>query len=663
MRNFNCILWFAFMAKLVSTNIDGNLPTLYQYYTEGGIKAGLSDTQSYFTLNHKNITIFSGSLHYFRVPKVYWRDRLRKYRAAGLIAIQTYVPWNLHEYRENVFDFGSGGSDFEEFLNIVEFLKLAKEEDLFVILRPGPFIDSEWEFGGLPSWLLRYKGIKVRTSNKLYLHFVNVYFQKLIEYITPLQFTKGGPIIAIQIENEYGNTNDGIHPVDINYLITLKNILRQYGIVELLFTSDTPSAGFTGTVPGVLATANFQNNPIFELNILKQFQPNKPLMVTEYWTGWFDRWTEKHQTRSVEDYGRVLDKILSCQASVNLYMFHGGTSWGFMSGAELKNKSVKEIDNKGFDPIVTTYDYNAPISEAGDYADKYFKTIELITKYDKLKIKKPSVPNLQQRIIYPEINIIGEISMNEMLKQIPSVYVDTLLPMELLPINNGSGQSYGYIIYKKSHIDIPERSILKIFGRVCDTVLVLVNGELQNKILESKDDLNEFGFWRKKDSALTLGDNFIRNATLELIVENWGRVNYGYLEQFNQFKGLWQGNVTLNDRLIKFDTIFPLQFTKSWIKNISSWKNPTFCDGPKLYRAVLEINDLRDTYVDMRNWNKGIIIVNGFVLARYLKLGPQLSYYLPAPFLKYGKNEILIFEHFSPSKTINFTDRLLFGNS
>lgn len=320
-------------------------PSLYEYFTgEGGIKNGLSDKQEKFTLNNKDITIYSGALHYFRVPEPYWRDRLRKYRAAGLNTVETYVPWNLHEPEEGVFDFGQGVSDFKDFLDIVKFINLAKEEDLFVILRPGPYICAEWEFGGLPSWLLRHENLKIRTNDKQFINFVKSYLKKLFELVAPLQFTKGGAIIAIQIENEYGNTKEENKPVDKEYLETLKNFFTECGLVELLFTSDTPSNGFSGTIPGVLATANFQEEPEKELQLLKKFQPDKPLMVMEYWTGWFDHWTEKHHTRSAEKFGDVLENILSMGGSFNMYMFHGGTNWGFLNGGNIAGKAS---DNEG----------------------------------------------------------------------------------------------------------------------------------------------------------------------------------------------------------------------------------------------------------------------------------------------------------------------------
>lgn len=314
----------------------------------------------------------------------------------------------------------------------------------------------------------------------------------------------------------------------------------------------------------------------------------------------------------------------------------------------------------GFQPDVTTYDYNAPLSEAGDYTEKYFRAKEIMAKYNKLNIVQPPMPNLTQRYAYQSVRITGEISLQDITNQLPSINTNKLLPMELLPINNNSGQSYGYIIYKKSNINIPKNSILQINGRVCDTVLVLINGILKNKILETKEDLNGFGFWKQKDSKLFFDSKKYINATLELLVENWGRVNYGFLQQFNQHKGLWQGNVLLNNKVVQFDKIFPLEFKKSFTKSLNHWRIPSFTTGPKLFKAIINITEPKDTYIDMRDWNKGIVIVNNFVLGRYLSLGPQQSIYLPAGLLHNGENNILVFEHFIPARTIKFVDNPIF---
>ncbi|KAG5864889.1 hypothetical protein JTB14_031307 [Gonioctena quinquepunctata] len=647
---------------IVTGHIITDIPSLFEYYTEGGIKSGLSDNQTYFTLNNKNITLFSGALHYFRVPKKYWRDRLRKYRSAGLNAVETYIPWNLHEYENGVFDFGSGGSDFEDFLDVVHFIQLAKEEDLFVILRPGPYICAEWEYGGLPSWLLRNENIKVRTTDHHYMKFVKRYFNELFRTISPLQFTKGGPIIAFQIENEYGSTKEGNKPIDEEYLEELKYIFRENGLEELLFTSDKPSQGFSGTLPGLLATANFQNNATNELTLLRQFQPQKPLMVMEYWTGWYDHWTEKHHIRSANEFAAVLEEILSFGSSVNMYMFHGGTNWGFLNGADI---SYSSSDNAGYQPVISTYDYDAPLSEAGDYTDKYHRSKNIIAKFNKIMVKQPPMPELKKRMSYPSINISGEISLATLLirSKVRIIWNShRLTPMELLPINNNSGQSYGYIIYKKSNVNIPKNSTLTIEGRVCDSVIVLINGQIKSKIPETKKDLNGFGYWKWKNSSLNLGSEDYNGATLELMVENWGRVNYGKLSQFNQFKGLWQGGILLNDHVLEIEEIIPLEFKKSWIKELDQWQTPSFKLGPKLYRSELNLVESRDTYIDLREWNRGVIIINDFVLSRYFRLGPQQTVYLPAPLLKKGVNEIIIFEHFTPAKMMKFVEDPIFEN-
>ncbi|KAJ8985597.1 hypothetical protein NQ317_015088 [Molorchus minor] len=583
-----------------SSTVLPTIPTLYEYYTSDGIKAGLSDNQPFFKLNNKRITIYSGALHYFRVPSAYWRDRLRKLRAAGLNAVETYIPWNLHEPTDGAFDFGNGGTEFEEFLDIAKFINTAREEDLFVILRPGPYICAEWEFGGLPSWLLRYENIKIRTSDVTYIRLVERYFAELLKFVVPLQFTKGGSVIAVQIENEYGNTREGDNPVDTEYLQTLKNILVRHGIVELLFTSDTPSNGFSGTLPGVLATANFQEEP--------------------YWTGWFDHWAEKHHTRSAINFGNVLGEILDFGGSVNMYMFHGGTNWGFLNGANIKGLFT---DNEGYQPDISSYDYDAPLSEAGDYTDKYRKVQEIIEKHNTIKVRHPALPELIKRVAYPQIEISAEIPLKGLIEQCETFYNEKLIPMELLPMNNKSGQSYGYLVYRKMNLNIPKNSKLKLEGRVCDTVLVLINGELKSKILNSQEDLNSFGYWRLKDSTLDLGQDAYEDAVLELVVENWGRVNYGKLNQFKQHKGLWQGDVLLNETVLSNWEIVPLEFKKSWTNSLKNWRNVTDSIGPKLYKAVLTVDEPTDTYVDMRGWIKRVYRRQWLRIVQIFELRPS----------------------------------------
>ncbi|RZC39773.1 beta-galactosidase-1-like protein 2 [Asbolus verrucosus] len=649
--------------ELIMAVTNVTLPTLYEYYTSGGINSGLSANQSYFTLNDKNITIYSGAMHYFRVPKEYWRDRLRKMRAAGLNCVETYVPWNLHEPANGYFDFGSGGSDMEDFLDVQKFLKTAQEEDLFAIIRPGPFICSEWEFGGFPSWLLRQKGIKVRTSDPVYMKFVSRYFNTLLSLLAIFQFTRGGPIIAFQVENEYGSTEEkGKFTPDKVYLEQLRQLMINNSIVELLVTSDSPTGhGTAGTLPGVfLQTANFADNPEKEFDRLKELQPNKPIMAMEFWTGWFDHWSEIHHVRDDDDFYDVLDRILKYPASVNMYMFHGGTSWGFLNGANVNNAAT---DNSGYQPDTTSYDYDAPLSEIGDYTIKYLMVKELLAKYNTIQTKIPQAPSITKRKQYPSIAVKGQLLLNEIIKAVPISFQNpNVLPMELLPLNNLSGQSYGYIIYRKENLTIPANSVLTIAGRVCDTAVVLIDGYLLNKPLTKAKDLNGFGYWRVENSSINLSSQNLTGATLDIMVENWGRNNFGHLDQFNQFKGLWQGGVYINDVELQDWQIIPLEFKKSWTNSLTGWHPPIprWTPGPAAYKAVFTVDDVQDTYINMQNWVKGVVIVNGFVLGRYAVIGPQQTLYLPAPFIKKGDNTIVVFEHFSPAGQVEFSAKPIF---
>ncbi|KAI7815105.1 beta-galactosidase [Rhyzopertha dominica] len=642
----------------MSVSVSANLPTLYEYYTSGGITSGLSVDKPYFTLNERNITLYSGAMHYFRVPKEYWRDRLRKMRAAGLNAIETYVPWNLHEPQQAVFDFGQGDFEMSDFLDIREFFKIVQEEDLFAIVRPGPYICTEWDFGGFPSWLLREKDIQLRTSQSKFMSYVERYFNILLPILALFQFSKGGPIIGFQVENEYGSTEKANSFVpDKKYLEELRDIMIRNGIEELLFTSDgIATHGDRGTLPGILfATANFDANPKGEFDALKKFQPNKPFMSMEYWGGWFDHWGEEHHTRSPQSYKATLEEILDYPASVNIYMFHGGTNFGFMNGANLKDSYD---DNRGFQPDTTSYDYDAVLTEAGDYTQKYVITKEVVKKRNPIQTKLPLTPTETVRKVYPNLTIDSQLMFSEIIDRVPKKFnYKDVLPMELLPINNNSGQSYGYILYRQENIDIPANSILKISGRVCDSVVVLINGVLMSKPLEKLKDLDGFGFWRLKDSTLTLGPQNLTSVTLDLLVENWGRVNFGYLDQFRQYKGLWQGSVYLNQQKLTDWTIVPLEFKKSWNNALTGWHVPreTWLPGPALYKTSFVTENPQDTFLDMRDWTKGIVIINGFVLGRYAKIGPQQTLYLPAPFIRKGENHLVVFEHYKAADKIRFS--------
>ncbi|CAH1983098.1 unnamed protein product [Acanthoscelides obtectus] len=627
-----------------------SLPTLYEYYTKDGIQAGLSDAKPYFTLNNKNITIYSGSFHYFRTPRAYWRDRLRKMRAAGLNTVTTYVPWNLHEPQTGVFDFGNGGSPFQDFLHLDEFLKTAKNEDLFVLVRSGPYINSEWELGGLPSWLAKHCRTVRNSIDAKFLYFVKRYFDVLLPLLAKHQFQKGGPIIAIQVENEYANT--GRH--DPVYLNTLKQMYDDHGIVEILCTCDRPSEQGRGSIPGILQTANFKVDAKGHLDMLKELQPGKPLMTMEFWTGWFDHWMDpRHHTDSVTRFRTVLEQIMDYPSSVNMYMFVGGTDFRFMNGATM---SVRNFSN--YLPDTTSYDYDAPISENGALTPKYYAVKEAIAQRNSIKTKLPDIPEARKLVAYPSVKVTNRILISDALLYLGKpLQSEKLLAMEQLPINNNSGQSYGYIAYRKENLDIPAGAKLTIPGYVRDTILVLVNGKLVQKPPKQLSDINGFGFWIQKDSSIVLSDKDLKNATVDLIVENFGRNTLGVFV----LKGL-MGDVFLNSQALNNWTIIPMEFASSWIPyQVHQQEFVDTSTNSAIHKFKIHIQgDPQDTYLDMREWSKGIVTVNGFVLGRYFFLGPQQALYLPAPLLRNGDNDIVVFEHFKAPEMLKFIDRAVY---
>ncbi|XP_018580116.1 beta-galactosidase-1-like protein 2 [Anoplophora glabripennis] len=635
---------------------SGSLPTNYEYFTSDGISSGLSVDQPYFTLNGKNFSVYSGAMHYFRVPRGHWRDRMKKMRAAGLNTIETYVAWNLHEPYSGVYDFGDGGTEMEDFLHIEELLQTAQEEDLFVILRPGPYICAEYNYGGFPAWLLREKTIGFRTNEANYLKYVKRFFEKLFAVVNKHQFTKGGSVIAFQIENEYGFAAYKDFVPERAYLQSLYQIFLDNDVVELLITSDSPSVeGDEGTVDGVFQATNLGTDPEEQFNKILKRQPNKPLLAMEYWVGWFDFWTGVHHTTETGTVLEVLRRILEFPASFNIYMFIGGTNWGFTNGASL---GADSFNNSEFMPVTTSYDYDSVLTEAGDYTDKYTVVKKLIEQYSTIPTNTPAVPNLQPKIAYPTITVQKRLSFSDIIDKNAPYVINSpnVVAMELLDINNGSGQSVGYIVYRKENVDLAAETVLMIEGHICDTAVVLVNGVLVSPVLKSVSDIDGFGYWRLENSTLLLNSNPISNATIDIVVEEWGRMNGGNIYQYNKtFKGLWQGDVYLNEDKISDWKIIPLEFKKEWTNNLQGWSDKTSNDGTALFYAALEISDEpQDTFLDMRKWTKGLVIVNGFPLGKYLMLGPQQTLYLPGPFLRKGTNDIVIFEHFKANDEVSF---------
>uniref|UniRef100_A0A5F4WMY6 Beta-galactosidase n=1 Tax=Callithrix jacchus TaxID=9483 RepID=A0A5F4WMY6_CALJA len=515
-----------------------------------------------FMLEDSTFWIFGGSIHYFRVPKEYWRDRLLKMKACGLNTLTTYVPWNLHEPERGKFDF-SGNLDLEAFI------LMASEIGLWVILRPGPYICSEIDLGGLPSWLLQDPGMRLRTTYKGFTEAVDLYFDHLMSRVVPLQYKRGGPIIAVQVENEYGSYNK-----DPAYMPYVKKALEDRGIVELLLTSDNKDGLSKGIVHGVLATINLQST--HELQLLTTFlfnvQGTQPKMVMEYWTGWFDSWGGPHNILDSSEVLKTVSAIVDAGSSINLYMFHGGTNFGFMNGA---------MHFHDYKSDVTSYDYDAVLTEAGDYTAKYMKLRDFFGSISGIPLPPP--PDLIPKMSHEPITPVLYLSLWDALKYMGEpIKSEKPINMENLPVNGGNGQSFGYILYETN---IASSGILS--GRVRDRGQVFVNTV-------------SIGFLDYKTTKIAVP--LIQGYTvLRILVENRGRVNYG--ENIDdQRKGLI-GNLYLNDSPLKKFRIYSLDMKKSFFQRFGpdKWSSlpetPTF---PAFFLSSLSITSTPcDTFLKL----------------------------------------------------------------
>ena len=553
-----------------------------------------------FVLDGQPFRILSGAMHYFRVPRAYWDDRLYKARAMGLNTIETYVAWNLHEPRPGEFH-------FEDDLDIAAFIQAAAQHDLKVIVRPGPFICSEWDFGGLPVWLLKDPELRVRCVYPPYLQAVDRFFNALLPRIAPLQLTRGGPVIMVQVENEYGSYGD-----DKVYLAHLRDGLRRNGIDVLLFTSDGESGRtlHAGTLEGIHATVNFGFRPERAFRNLRTFQPKGPLMCTEFWDGWFDHWGFPHQVRSAAHMANLYDRMLKAGASVNLYMWHGGTNFGFMNGAN-------HILNK-YLPDITSYDYDAPLSESGDLTKKYHALRRIIGKYAPL-------PDLPLPAPSPKL-VLGPVPVTEGLPlwdALPSlaspIRRPSPEPMEALD------QAYGFILYR-THLRGPQSGDLSI-QELHDRAQVFLDGRPLG-VLE-----------RNKPGGKLKLDVPPGGARLDILVENMGRINFG--SRLMDRKGIL-GGILLGWRFIFDWEIYCLPLDD--LSRVAHLPVTGPLAGPAFYRAAFTVDQPLDTFLALPGWTKGVAWVNGFNLGRYWKIGPQKTLYVPAPVLRQGTNELVLFE-------------------
>lgn len=554
-----------------------------------------------FYLNGNPIKIISGAVHYFRVVPEYWRDRLEKLKAMGCNTVETYIPWNLHEPHKGEFRF-DGMMDVEKFVHI------AQELGLYVILRPSPYICAEWEFGGLPAWLLAEDGMKFRVSYPPFIRYVKEYYEELLKRLVPLQVNYGGPVILMQVENEYGYyANDKV------YLECIRKMLTDGGIVVPLVTSDGPFEESLngGTLEGLLPTGNFGSRTEERFSVLKKYVGEGPLMCTEFWVGWFDHWGNGgHMRGNLEESVKDLDKMLEL-GHVNIYMFEGGTNFGFMNGSNYYDELT---------PDVTSYDYDAVLTEDGQITEKYKRYREVIAKYR--EIPEVKFTTQMKRKEYGMLAVEEKVGLFSVLEDLGES-VDSAYPQSMEQL----GQNYGYILYRSELCTEEKIEKIRLWG-ANDRANIFV-GEKPAAVLYDRELLEE------KELAV----NFQKGDPIDILVENMGRVNFGPMLE-HQRKGIAQC-VQINGHMhnnwkqypLPLDNVDKLDFTKGYQEGL-----------PAFYRFHFEAAETADTFLDFTGWGKGCVFVNGFNIGRFWEIGPQRRLYIPAPILKLGRNEIIIFE-------------------
>ncbi|MGM0125137.1 beta-galactosidase [Enterococcus sp. AZ194] len=568
------------------------------------------EIQDDFLLNGQPFKILSGAIHYFRIHPDDWYHSLYNLKALGFNTVETYIPWNFHEEKKGQFTF-EGRAD------ITTFLEIAQNLGLYAIVRPSPYICAEWEFGGLPAWLLNEPRIRIRSSDSIFLSYVASYYDVLLKKLRPYQLSQGGNILMFQIENEYGSYGE-----DKEYLNSLYNLMLKRGIDGPFFTSDGAwlAALRAGTLPDedILITGNFgskgKENFLSMKNFFEKQHKKWPLMCMEFWDGWFNRWHEPIIRRDPKETANEIKEIIKL-GSLNLYMFHGGTNFGFMNGC-----SVRE--GRDF-PQITSYDYDAPLDEQGNPTKKYEAIKEMI--HDLYPEIQQMTPLVKSAIELTDIPLTNKVSLFSTIDTIVTpIYSKYPLTMEQLH------QATGYLFYRTLHKPAAETETYRIID-ASDRVHFYADGQL---ICTQSQNCGEVGEEIQVTSTVDLNK-------IDLLVENMGRVNYGAkLTADSQRKGIRTG-VMCDIHFITewmhypltFETSEGIDFSGSWIKN-----------QPSFYQYQFRLEEVKDTFLDVSHFGKGVVFVNQKNIGRFWEVGPTLSLYIPHGLLNKGENELIIFE-------------------
>lgn len=585
-----------------------------------------------FYMDSKPFDIYSGAMHYFRTVPEYWEDRLTKLKAAGFNTVETYVCWNLHEKKPGEFDFSG-------ILDIEKYLEIAQKVGLYAIVRPGPYICAEWDFGGLPAWLLKDKNMQIRCMYPDYLKCVERFYKELLPRLVPHLESHGGNIIAMQVENEYGSYGN-----DKDYLRYVEKLTRDCGIDCLLFTSDENTNNMIsgGSLPDIYKVLNFGSRSRTAFNVLKGFENDGPNMCGEFWCGWFDHWRDKHHTRNSLEIVNEIKGFIDNGASFNIYMFHGGTNFGFTAGAN-------HNQGHGYEPTVTSYDYCAMLTEWGDYTPAYHAVRKLLC--EKQGIEPPELPES------PKLQSIGKVELTETASLFENL--DNIGEKHHVSVPEGMeyfGQNFGLIYYETTLKGKYNASPMYV-KNVHDFAEVYFDGEKKTSIdrtlysVEGKTTLKDVIFKEKKgESSPFLMPALSGERKIGVLVDTMGRVNYG--GNMLDRKGI--SDIYLGiQRLMNYDVwTLPLDNLDK-LKYSSSVKK----DEPVFLKGSFKTDSKADCFIHLDGFNRGCVYINGFNLGRFWKVGPQKSLYIPGALLK-DENEIIVFNIGGYSKpTVSITDK------
>lgn len=584
-----------------------------------------------FYMDSKPFDIYSGAMHYFRTVPEYWEDRLTKLKAAGFNTVETYVCWNLHEKKPGEFDFSG-------ILDIEKYLEIAQKVGLYAIVRPGPYICAEWDFGGLPAWLLKDKNMQIRCMYPDYLKCVERFYKELLPRLVPHLESHGGNIIAMQVENEYGSYGN-----DKDYLRYVEKLTRDCGIDCLLFTSDENTNNMIsgGSLPDIYKVLNFGSRSRTAFNVLKDFENDGPNMCGEFWCGWFDHWRDKHHTRNSLEIVNEIKGFIDNGASFNIYMFHGGTNFGFTAGAN-------HNQGHGYEPTVTSYDYCAMLTEWGDYTPAYHAVRKLLC--EKQGIEPPELPES------PKLQSIGKVELTETASLFENL--DNIGEKHHVPVPEGMeyfGQNFGLIYYETTLKGKYNASPMYV-KNVHDFAEVYFDGEKKTSIdrtlysVEGKTTLKDVIFKKKKgESSPFLMPALSGERKIGVLVDTMGRVNYGNMLDRKGISDIYLGI----QRLMNYDVwTLPLDNLDK-LKYSSSVKK----EEPVFLRGSFKTDSKADCFIHLDGFNRGCVYINGFNLGRFWKVGPQRSLYIPGTLLK-DENEIIVFNIGGYSKpTVSITDK------